>query len=317
MKQKRPIEFCNYGNSYIVDQLTTLLKQAEGLREGKDIEYLHKMRVASRRILSSFITFETCLKKSLVKKFSDDLLFLAKSLGKARDKDVQIRFLRDFEIQLSEKDLHPGIKRLILRFKQARENLQTNVLENLSFFENSVSQKKYFKTLQNSSLSNELQSVADQRIHFCEPAKSILIKRIKHINQFEKYIYNPTNVEELHDLRKGMKQLRYTLETLQPVYPEFDEHINNAKSIQDSLGLIHDCDVWMSDLPAYIKKERKKTRDYYGNLSAFRFLMPGFLHLIADRQKIRSAEYNTFIAKWEKLKEMDYWNKVINIECGE
>src|SRR5690606_8278466 len=60
-----------------------------GMQEGSDIEYLHQMRVALRRLRSAFGLF--CGKQArtgLAAPAAEDLKWLAAQLGPARDWDV-------------------------------------------------------------------------------------------------------------------------------------------------------------------------------------------------------------------------------------
>ena len=50
---------------------------------------------------------------------------------------------------------------------------------------------------------------------------------------------DPLKIEELHELRKNSKKLRYLLELL----PKEDKSISKLINIQDRLGLIHDFDI--------------------------------------------------------------------------
>lgn len=50
---------------------------------------------------------------------------------------------------------------------------------------------------------------------------------------------DPLKIEELHELRKNSKKLRYLLELL----PKEDKSISKLINIQDKLGLIHDFDI--------------------------------------------------------------------------
>ena len=65
----------------------------------------------------------------------------------------------------------------------------------------------------------------------------------------------------MHTLRKIVRNLRYTLEIMDILYgsiSSFDEEIEVLKSLQDTLGDIHDCDIWIAYLPAFLKKEQQK-----------------------------------------------------------
>jgi CHAD domain-containing protein len=57
-------------------------------------------------------------------------------------------------------------------------------------------------------------------------------------------------IDELHELRKDFKKLRYTMELI--LVRKKTSHINNLKKIQDVLGEIHDSDIMLD----YLKNQK-------------------------------------------------------------
>jgi hypothetical protein len=75
-------------------------------------------------------------------------------------------------------------------------------------------------------------------------AQRIARQRVIDLLSFDKAVRDPGNVRELHDLRIAAKRLRYTLEVLGGVLgPAAAVVEDEARSLQDLLGEIHDCDV--------------------------------------------------------------------------
>src|SRR6266699_5947756 len=61
---------------------------------------------------------------------------------------------------------------------------------------------------------------------------------------WDRYVDNPYNIRELHDLRIAAKRLRYTLEIFEEVLPEASKSVvKELTQIQDELGALHDSDV--------------------------------------------------------------------------
>ena len=50
MSKKIPKTICIFGAQFLLEQVQQLESQIDGVQTGKDIEYVHQMRVASRRL---------------------------------------------------------------------------------------------------------------------------------------------------------------------------------------------------------------------------------------------------------------------------
>ena len=69
--------------------------------------------------------------------------------------------------------------------------------------------------------------------------------RLDELCDFAPAIFDPANVDELHDLRIAAKRLRYVLEATADVCfgPYAAVAARRARDLQDLIGEIHDCDV--------------------------------------------------------------------------
>lgn len=88
-----------------------------------DIEGVHDMRVATRRLRAAMEIFAPCFPKKRHRKALGELKGLADCLGTRRDPDVMIERLREVEGRLA-KDDRPGIESLVeqLRADQVEAN---------------------------------------------------------------------------------------------------------------------------------------------------------------------------------------------------
>ena len=100
-----------------------LVDHAEGVLDTRDIERVHDMRVASRRLRAVLEIFAPCFPKSEFKGVLRDVKRLADALGERRDPDVHIDALMTFSKALLAAN-KPGVARLIedLEERQARAN---------------------------------------------------------------------------------------------------------------------------------------------------------------------------------------------------
>ena len=88
-----------------------------------DIEGVHDMRVATRRVRAVMEIFEPCFPKKRHRKALKDVKRLADVLGDRRDPDVMIDRLRSLEAELTDDD-RPGIESFVaeLRAGQTESN---------------------------------------------------------------------------------------------------------------------------------------------------------------------------------------------------
>ena len=100
-----------------------LFAQEEGVLDISDIERVHDMRVASRRLRAVLEIFAPCFPAGDFKTALRDVKALADALGERRDPDVHIEDMEGFEGQV-QATLRPGIDALVarLRERQARGN---------------------------------------------------------------------------------------------------------------------------------------------------------------------------------------------------
>ena len=90
MSRKVPEAICVFGTRFMLAQVQHLESQIDGVQLGKDIEYVHQMRVASRRLRNGMDLFRECLPGKKSKAWLDDVRNITHALGNARDMDIQI-----------------------------------------------------------------------------------------------------------------------------------------------------------------------------------------------------------------------------------
>ncbi|HEY1355459.1 MAG TPA: CHAD domain-containing protein [Solirubrobacterales bacterium] len=73
-----------------------LFEHSEGVLDTGDIERVHDMRVATRRLRAAMEIFETCFPPKRWRRALRRVKALADSLGERRDRDVAIEFLAGF-----------------------------------------------------------------------------------------------------------------------------------------------------------------------------------------------------------------------------
>jgi CHAD domain-containing protein len=86
----------------------------------------------------------------------------------------------------------------------------------------------------------------DAKASVARNAARIVRVRIDELYGFDPAVLDPERVTELHDMRIAAKRLRYVLEIAGHCVPVVGAEAETvAKSLQEVLGEIHDCDVML------------------------------------------------------------------------
>jgi CHAD domain-containing protein len=99
---------------------------SEGVLDMEDIEPLHDMRVATRRLRAALEVYAPCFPAKRHRKALKRVKRLADALGERRDRDVAIEFLSGFAGEAPEVDraaVEALIERLRVEQRQANEEL--------------------------------------------------------------------------------------------------------------------------------------------------------------------------------------------------
>lgn len=311
MKIKIDQATCAFGAMKIFTHLQALEDEIAGVRLAEDIECIHRMRVASRRLRSTLPLFHACFPGKKMSAWLSKIKVVTGSLSRARDLDVQLDVLQHFLEETTQKKYQPGVRRIMVRLDQKRAFQQTKVL-------------KMLDQLATWHLVDELRAAMQQKLDASVVVQNLTTFPLYYLsyrsisNQLEiilkhsEAVLDPQNIQELHQMRIEAKRLRYTMETFSVIYPEeFKPFIRNVKEIQEFTGNIHDCDVWCEFLPRFLQKESQRTLDFYGSERPFQFIAPGIKHFFQNRQLIRQQIYDAFIVQWKGHQTEFLWDQLL------
>ena len=103
-----------------------LLEYRAGTLDGSDIEELHSMRVASRRLRAALEVYAGCFPRKQHKKLLRLVKGTADALSEARDLDVQIDYLTSYRAHVPAAD-RAGIDSLIALMRTRRAEADTQL----------------------------------------------------------------------------------------------------------------------------------------------------------------------------------------------
>jgi len=318
MEHEQDAGYILFATESLLKRLQALTQEMEGVRQAQDIEYIHRMRVASRRLRSAITLFEECLPRKKLPDWQKQVRRITRALGSARDTDVQIDLLDQVLRHLKEpsaddvdedvRRYQPGIERLRLRLRQRREKLQADVSGALDEWEASHVTEEMGQTLRQQLVQARLSQVEAASPRVYQQAYLITSLRLEEMLAYDACVYHPEQVEELHAMRIAAKRLRYTMEVFAPLYESgLKQPLQAAREAQDVLGDIHDGDVWVQVLPQFIEEERARTLEYFGHARSFGRLEAGLVYLQQERQRYRAERYQEFVEFWQQTQGKDVW----------
>lgn len=311
MKSERiPTPVAIFGACMILQHLDALVIEIAGVRSSDDIEYIHRMRVASRRLRNAIPIFQPVMRIKKMGNWSKEIRKITRALGAARDLDVQIEALEKYSQTKKIKSQYiPGIRRLILRLNQKRVQLQDDVSSSLDHFESSGTSASMHLVLDD--LASQWESNTPPHADLYKLSHQVISDRLSEFFLREWLIHNPENILELHAQRIAAKHLRYTMELFSLLYASgLRLYLNSCRKFQDQLGAIHDCDVWIAMLPEFMECELNRTIAYFGKSDPFNLLVPGLNEFENNRKDVRTALYSEFIADWDVAHSRGIWQKL-------
>lgn len=299
---------CVFGAGILLRHLRALEQEFMGVREGHaDIEYIHRMRVASRRLRATLPLFSGCLPGKKAAAWLKEIRKVTRALGEARDTDVQIDHLLEYTRKQEDAAIRAGLNRLVLRLRQKREALQAPLARTLD-------ELRSKETLEEMHAFLEPVAARAEGVYLYTPALyahafEAILGRLDVFEAYDEIVPQVDKVEELHQMRIAAKWLRYTMETFAPLYKgELKEWLQAVKSAQEDLGEIHDCDVWSVFIPRYLEEEHERVVAYFGHARPYARLVPGVTAYAAARKAERDERYERFAASWEKWKNAELWD---------
>ena len=291
--------YCRHGTQTLLRLFPTLESQADGIKKGKDIEYVHKMRVASRRIRAALPLYKNCFPKKRFQKWLKQIKRITRFLGKARDLDVQIIFTQEYLKTHSAPSAHMNIKFMLENLVIQRANAQETVLVAL-------------EKLKTSGVIDEMRSSCTQTLAQLsnEPfdSQAVLPEAYWHISAkldeflaMEYCVHKENDILNHHKMRIHAKWLRYTLEAFSSLYNrKLSDDIKLIKQFQDTLGEMHDCDVWIECIPKLNAKITAEHNTEDKSLSEF-----------LEFVKLRRRElYCDFVRLWDQKKTNDAFEQI-------
>jgi CHAD domain-containing protein len=226
------------------------LAREPGTRLGEDLEDVHDMRVASRRLRAAIALFREALPVRTIR-LREELSWVAQALGAVRDLDVQLDQLEVWSDGDLESEPH-ALKPLHDLLEEERAEARAALLRALDSARHARLVDGFTRLLRQGPLRRSPAS----RAPIATVAPELLQRRYRAVRKAGDRIGEGATAAEYHKLRIRGKRLRYALEFLTEVTPyDTDPLVKRLVALQDLLGIQQDADVATSRLSELATRE--------------------------------------------------------------
>jgi CHAD domain-containing protein len=288
--------FAEAGRKVMRYHFAQMLRHEEGTRLGEDIEVLHDMRVATRRLRAAFEVFGKAFEPGVLKPYLTGLRATGRALGNVRDLDVFMEKARHYLQTLPEEE-QGSLDPLISAWQERRENARSQMLEHLDSREYAAFKRKYNVFLNTPGAGARKFSDDRPSPHLVNELAPLLVYTgLASVRAFDSFLID-ASIELLHALRIEFKKLRYTVEYFKEVLGKKAELvIEDLKLIQDHLGDLNDAQVATQLLREFIDSwESHQTTLSIGE----RQNLEGVVNYLAARHAERHHLMVTFRQTWK------------------
>jgi CHAD domain-containing protein len=298
---------------YIDRQARQLRRQLSGARRSDDIEFVHRARVAARRLRTALKFFADCFTATKLRQWRKSIRRVGRALGDARDRDVQIEYLYELLCRVKTKEHLPGVIGVLVAMLHQRRRRQRRVVEGIERFyrEGTLAGIRQATGKLAPPQASDDQAMPKPARKTMQRAGRHIRRRLKKMLRHEDSLHEYDQSNRQHAMRIAVKHLRYAMEICRPLYAgRLDPMIEAVKQAQTMLGELHDCDVWRDELRAIKAGKAGRLAPTLGGAVRRRLWIPGVELLREDREKHRRRTFDELAAYWAKLRRRDLWNKL-------
>ena len=282
------------GRKVLYLHLGRMIQNEPGTRDGQDIEALHDMRVATRRMRSAFRVFAPFFKSRAIQPYVSGLRQTGRVLGAVRDLDVLMAKAQAYLEALPPEnagDLDPLFDVWLAQREKARQKMIA-YLDSAKYRDLVQAFKLFLETPGAGARTDDSIPPEPMRVNHVVP--ELIYARWAGVQAFGP-IWEGAPVSVLHALRIECKRLRYSLEFFEPVLgPTAGEVISEVVRLQDHLGNLNDASVANALLSDFLFSPASEG-------TSERIIAPGVVTYLAAKQRELQMLIDTFPEAWERF----------------
>ncbi|WNY23596.1 hypothetical protein MmiHf6_09050 [Methanimicrococcus hongohii] len=260
----------------LLGRLYEVEKAEPGVLLERDIEDVHDMRVALRKMRSANLIFKDFLEPNRLAEMEADIKKTLSGLGELRDLDV---ILEKTDEWLKKENARREKMSVFYDFVSSdRKKAHVEVVDYLTSEEYAdfiTGLKKTFDDNTYLGIPNINKKGDVAPIRICDVLPAVLYEKAADITAYHEWMDGPyIYVDKLHRLRIAAKNFRYTLDFFKDCLGDAAGHlIKEFKELQDILGDFHDAVVAVEVIGNYIdriaeEKERQELKAENGNVKS-------------------------------------------------
>ncbi len=288
-----------------------VVESTEAALDFSDIEGVHQMRVAARRLRSALRDFLPLMKKPPLRKTRKTLKEIADALGAVRDEDVAILALENLlsaaAIDKTGGQIKEGIEKLLEERRAVRERAQVNLIEHLKSDHLTKLHEDFIAALDKAVRKKKQTRV----VSFNEAGREAVAASLDELCELGASLYKPFDIERQHEMRIAAKRLRYAVELFTACWGEkiapFAVEIAEMQSI---LGEVHDCDVWLESLSERMRGKKRQHQNGAFPMSGER---QAAVWLMSEFIKNRTKNYRAALKLWSDWEANDFTERMQTI----
>lgn len=271
------------------------LTNEPGTRIGEDVEALHDMRVAARRMRAAMDLFAPALPVR-ARRLREELRWIASRLGQVRDLDTQLEWIAAWSRPATPDD-QAALEQLTRALEKRRRRARRLMLQGLDT-------QRYARLI--SRLARTLRTGPPRRSPAARaPALAalpgLIEQRYASVTRAGENLHAGSPPEAFHRLRIRCKRLRYAVENARDLYgAPASNYVEVLVGLQDVLGLHQDALVAASRLQELLHAEARR-------LPPRAVFMMGRMSQRYDQQasKLRKQFHKTYLRvhgkSWSRL----------------
>ncbi|MCU0509910.1 MAG: CHAD domain-containing protein [Anaerolineae bacterium] len=285
------------GRAVMWTHFNRMLANEAGTREGADIEFLHDMRVSTRRLRAAFLIFAPFYDEQAISQFNKDMRKAGRTLGAVRDLDVLIEKAEAYEAGLPAEaglTIRPLTDHWVGQRELARREMLT--------FLNGNTYRRFVEGFRTFLLTPgmgakpvpEGEPVAHQVRHVIP---RLIMERYEQVRAYEPII-TTAPLTTYHMLRIDCKRLRYALEFFQKLLgPDAGGVIKQVTAMQELLGAMQDAHVAEGVIAEFLALEEGKKRP---------LAHPGVEAYLETQRQIQRDLLTQFEPPWAALTGLEF-----------
>jgi CHAD domain-containing protein len=209
-----------------------------------DPEDIHDLRVSSRRLREGLALFAPCYPPGNVARIVRKIRQVTRLLGEMRNTDEALLFFTALASELAD-PCRPDLERVLRSFQKNRNKEIKRLKTGLRETAPGALRDQYRRVINSPALFTPQASGIDLFAPLAHFAKDSIALRLAAVTNLVPEARQAEAVEAQHLLRIAVKHFRYRLEILHFLLGAgFPELLGTLKGYQETLGKMHDLDVF-------------------------------------------------------------------------